>query len=138
MTCIKIKNGIVCMANIEFICPKCKKVYSDSNDKHLNRCNNNKSGVTKIKCKCGQSFYMTYNYKGDAVSFLNNGDKFKMKNSFKVYNYHLTTKSIIFKKIDNLEGYFNDYNIYIDSIDFSDGYRGTIDYSGKRAALQVG
>ena len=63
-------------------------------------------------------------------TFLNNGDKFKMKNSFKVYNYYLNNKYIIFKKIDNLEGYFNDYNIYIDSIDFSDGYRGTIDYTG--------
>ena len=53
-----------------FACPKCKKVYSDSEDKYLNRCNKNKNGCTKIKCDCGQSFYMTYNYKGDAVSFM--------------------------------------------------------------------
>jgi len=62
--------GILCMANIEFNCPKCKKVYSDENDIYLNRCNRNSNLCTKIKCACGQSFYMTYNYTGDAVSFL--------------------------------------------------------------------
>lgn len=70
MPCVKINNGILCMANVDFACPKCKKVYSDSEDKYLNRCNKNKNGCTKIKCDCGQSFYMTYNYKGDAVSFI--------------------------------------------------------------------
>lgn len=70
MSCIEINNGILCIANIDFCCPACKKVYSDSEDKYLNRCNKNKSGCTKIKCGCGQLFYMTYNYKGDAVSFL--------------------------------------------------------------------
>jgi len=58
------------MANIDFTCPKCKKVYSDGEDKYLNRCNKNKNGCAKIKCDCGQLFYMTYNYKGDAVSFM--------------------------------------------------------------------
>ena len=58
------------MANIDFACPKCKKVYSDEKDIYLNRCNKNANGCTKIKCDCGTNFYMTYNYKGDAVSFL--------------------------------------------------------------------
>ena len=58
------------MANIDFACPKCQKIYSDSEDKYLNRCNKNKNGYAKIKCNCGQSFYMTYSYKGDAVSFM--------------------------------------------------------------------
>jgi len=70
MPCVKINNGILCMANIDFVCPKCKKLYSDIEDKYLNRCNKNQNRCTKIKCDCGQSFYMTYNYKGDAVSFI--------------------------------------------------------------------
>ena len=70
MPCIEINNGILYMANIDFACPECKKVYSDSEDKYLNRCNRNKNGSTRIKCDCGTLFYMTYNYKGDAVSFL--------------------------------------------------------------------
>lgn len=70
MTCIRINDGILCMANIEYACPKCHKVYSDDKDVYLKRCNKNANGCTKIKCSCGQFFYMTYNYKGDAVSFL--------------------------------------------------------------------
>ena len=70
MPCIEINEGILCMANIDFACPKCKKVYSDGEDKYLNRCNKNQNGYAKIKCDCGQSFCMTYNYKGDAVSFM--------------------------------------------------------------------
>ena len=69
MPCVKINNGILCMANIDFACPKCKKVYSDSEDKYLNRCNKNAKGCTKIKCSCGKSFFMTYDQRGDAVSF---------------------------------------------------------------------
>ena len=75
MSCVEINNGILCMANIDFACPKCKKVYSDIEDKYLNRCNKNKNRCTKIKCDCGQSFYMTYNYKGDAVSFIHGKDR---------------------------------------------------------------
>lgn len=69
MTCIQIPNGIVCLARIEFTCPHCGKLYSDSDEKYLNRCNNNKYGSTKIKCECGKWFGMTYSYQGDAISF---------------------------------------------------------------------
>ena len=67
------KNGkpiILSFATINFSCPICKKEYVDSEDKYLNRCNKNKSGCTKIKCSCGKSFFMTYDQRGDAVSFL--------------------------------------------------------------------
>lgn len=70
MACIEINNGILCMANIYFACPKCQKIYSDDKNIYLNRCNKNSKGYTKINCSCGQLFFMTYNYKGDAVSFL--------------------------------------------------------------------
>lgn len=59
------------MANVDFTCPKCKKVYSDDKEIYLNRCNKNSNNCTKIKCECGAKFYMTYNYKGDSVSFIN-------------------------------------------------------------------
>ena len=71
MTCIPIKDGILCLVKIDFNCPVCKKAYSDSEDKYLNRCNKNKSGCTAIYCKCGHIFYMTYDITGKAVSFLN-------------------------------------------------------------------
>jgi hypothetical protein len=69
MTCITVPSGIICMANMNFICPHCNKPYNDGDDKYLNRANKNKSGFTKIKCECGEVFGMTYNFKGDAVGF---------------------------------------------------------------------
>jgi hypothetical protein len=70
MTCIPIKDGIVCLAEIDFYCPTCKKAYSDSDEKYINRCLKNKSGCARIKCECGKSFYMTYDMTGKAVSFI--------------------------------------------------------------------
>ena len=57
------------IANIDFYCPNCKKKYSDINCIYLNRINRNQSGITKLKCSCGYKFGMTYDYKGNAVSF---------------------------------------------------------------------
>jgi len=68
---LEIKDGFIDFANINFKCPFCGKKYSDINDKYLNRCNKNKSGITRINCTCKKSFYMTYNQRGDAVSFKN-------------------------------------------------------------------
>ena len=56
-------------SKIDFKCPYCGKDYNDINDKYVNRCNNNKSGITRITCECNNKFYMTYNYKSEAVSF---------------------------------------------------------------------
>jgi len=70
MTCININNGFICLSNDVFTCPTCKKQYEDE-FKYIDRCNKNKNGCIRIKCECGQLFYMTYNYRGDAVSFLN-------------------------------------------------------------------
>ena len=64
-----IKLGILTIPNIDFFCPYCQKAFSDINDKYLKRCNKNKNGITKVKCECSNSFYMTYNYIGDAVAF---------------------------------------------------------------------
>ena len=65
-----IGNGFIDFAKTDFKCPRCKKQYNDRDDKYRNRCENNKNGITKIKCECGKPFFMTYNYMGDAVSFL--------------------------------------------------------------------
>lgn len=66
-----MKNGLIHIkiAEIDFNCPYCKKVYNDADDKYLIRCENNKNYTTKIKCNCGNYFYMTYNYMGNAVSY---------------------------------------------------------------------
>ncbi len=70
MVGVQIENGFIDFAKTDFKCPNCEKQYNDRNDKYLNRCETNKSGCTKIKCECGKPFFMTYNYMGDAVSFL--------------------------------------------------------------------
>lgn len=62
-------SGHLSISNIDFRCPHCGKKYSDENDKYLDRCNKNKDFCTSIKCECGEKFKMTYNTKGDAVSF---------------------------------------------------------------------
>lgn len=67
---IKIKDGFLDFAITNFNCPNCGMEYNDENNKYLNRCIKNKTGITKINCVCNLSFYMTYNYKGDAVSYL--------------------------------------------------------------------
>ena len=69
MSCVNIPTGILCFSNIEFNCPNCNKKYSDENDKYLNRCNKIKSGITKVKCGCGDMFWVTYDYTGDIVAF---------------------------------------------------------------------
>lgn len=56
-------------AKIDFKCPYCHKLYSDNEDKYVERCNKNKSGCTNIKCECEQKFGMTYDITGSAVSF---------------------------------------------------------------------
>jgi hypothetical protein len=62
-------NVFLDFARIDFTCPFCGKVYFDDKDLYLNRCNKNKSGRTWIKCSCGNTFGMTYNYKSEAVGF---------------------------------------------------------------------
>jgi hypothetical protein len=69
MKTIKVKNGYIKLARIDFCCPHCQKQHNDRDEKYLRRCNRNKSGYTVIKCQCGKSFGMTYNYMGDAVGF---------------------------------------------------------------------
>jgi len=62
-------NGFIDLAKIDFSCPFCGKVYSDLDDKYLNRVNKNKSGYTKIRCECGHTFGMTYNIQSEAIGF---------------------------------------------------------------------
>ena len=56
-------------ANVDFNCPHCHKQYSDKDEKYLNRCNKNKSTITKIKCDCGKKFNLTYDYMGQFQTF---------------------------------------------------------------------
>ena len=66
----KMKHStIICFAKIDFKCPHCGKEYDDNEEKYLERSSKNKCGYTKIKCNCGKTFGMTYNYMSDAVSF---------------------------------------------------------------------
>lgn len=69
MVGIETKDGFLDFSGTRFSCPNCGKQYDDIDDEYLERCNKNKSGTTKINCECGSPFYMTYNIRGDAVSF---------------------------------------------------------------------
>jgi len=66
---IQIDNIFLDFAKTDFKCPNCKKKYSDADDKYLKRLKKNKNFITKINCTCGKPFSMTYDYKGEAVSF---------------------------------------------------------------------
>ncbi len=62
-------NNFIDLADITFTCPHCFKFYSDDNDLYLDRINKNKKFNTRINCSCGEKFYLTFDYKGDFVSF---------------------------------------------------------------------
>jgi len=67
-----MENRIIHMsfAKVDFECPYCGTKHDDLDDKLLDRCNNNKSGYTKLYCKkCLKRFGFTYNYKCEAVGF---------------------------------------------------------------------
>lgn len=83
MKCIDILDGTLCFSNITFNCPLCDREYIDSDEKYLNRCNNNKNFCTKITCECGGNFMVSLDYKGDFVSFINK------KNNSKSINYKI-------------------------------------------------
>lgn len=52
-----------------FNCPHCGREHDDVYDFYFKRCNKNKTGITSVNCMCDNKFQMTYNYKGDPVSF---------------------------------------------------------------------
>ena len=54
MSCIPIKDGILCIGDDSFHCPHCRKEYSD--EKYCDRINRNKSGYTRVYCECGKLF----------------------------------------------------------------------------------
>lgn len=59
----------ISMSNINFDCPHCGEKYQDKDDKYLDKCNKNKSGITSIRCRCGEKFGMTYDMMGHAIGF---------------------------------------------------------------------
>ena len=54
MSCIQIEDEIVCIGDDSFHCPHCGKEYND--EKYTDRINKNKSGCTRVYCKCGKAF----------------------------------------------------------------------------------
>jgi hypothetical protein len=66
-----MKNSIihVSFSDVNFKCPHCDKDHDDRDDKYLDKCNANKSGYTKIKCTCGETFGMTYDMMTNAIGF---------------------------------------------------------------------
>ena len=62
-------KGILCFANINFQCPYCGIDFHDSDERFYNRITANKSGITKAKCSCGETFGVTQDIKCDLVGF---------------------------------------------------------------------
>jgi len=69
MSCHELKDGFVCLFDIDFLCPHCNKKYEDFNDKYSNRINNNKKCFTTVKCECGNKFGLTYDITGKFQSY---------------------------------------------------------------------
>ena len=68
MIVARIKNGFLDFDNTNFNCKCCNKQYNDNDNKFVERCNKNKKSKTKIKCDCGNVFFVTYNYIGECVT----------------------------------------------------------------------
>ena len=60
---IQISGGFLDLSPVDITCPYCGEKFAD--EKYLERCNKNKSGVTKIKCACGNTFKSTFDIQGD-------------------------------------------------------------------------
>lgn len=67
----KINDGYINISDIDFECPTCQKKYNDTNGKYFDRYNASPDFTTRIRCACGTPFYLTCDYKGDSVVFVN-------------------------------------------------------------------
>ena len=47
-------------SKMEFVCPYCGAYYMEFNGEYRKKINKNKTGVTRISCKCGKKFYLTF------------------------------------------------------------------------------
>lgn len=56
-------------AKTEFNCPKCGKEHTDSDDKYLKVMNLRNDFSAPVNCQCGHKFRVTYNLKGEAVTY---------------------------------------------------------------------
>lgn len=65
----KIHNGFIDFTNTSFSCPSCNEKYEDNEDKYVEKINESKDFIIKIKCICKQKFNLTVNYMGDYVTF---------------------------------------------------------------------
>lgn len=65
---IAYKFFFIDFARTDFKCPHCQKEYDDDG-RYLDKCNKNKSWRTKINCDCNKPFYLTYNFKGDPITY---------------------------------------------------------------------
>jgi uncharacterized C2H2 Zn-finger protein len=64
MTCIPIKNGIVCLAKTDFNCPVCGKQYTESD--YTRQLDKSRHGLIYKRCKgCGKRIGITTDMHGD-------------------------------------------------------------------------
>jgi|WetSurMetagenome_2_1015567.scaffolds.fasta_scaffold54919_2 hypothetical protein len=71
---VKVPNGILCMCETLFKCPKCTCPHDG--EKYIERINKNKSGITYVKCKgCGAKIGLTFDIRGDVRVWLKEDEK---------------------------------------------------------------
>ena len=66
---VRIPNGIISMAYVDFKCPKCEKSYSEED--YYDQLSKSKSGLIYKTCKCcKEKLGITYDMMGDVVVWL--------------------------------------------------------------------
>lgn len=74
MTCIPIKDGIICLAKTDFNCPACGYEYTDN--KYSERIQKSKRGYIYLNCeKCGTRIGISANYKSEIDSWCKSDER---------------------------------------------------------------
>jgi len=69
MTCIPIKDGIICTCKTDFECPRCGYEYQESD--YMQRLENSHNGFIYKTCKgCKEKLGISSNIRGDVVVWL--------------------------------------------------------------------
>lgn len=67
---IRIRDGFIDFGGTEYSCPHCQQKHEDAKGKMIDKCNN--KGFAKTQCRgCKRYFYVSYDMKGEFVTFLN-------------------------------------------------------------------
>jgi len=65
----RLDNAFIDLTDHKFHCPYCNSQYFDYESNYMQRINKNKSGITKVKCDCENTFHLTMDMQGNYQTF---------------------------------------------------------------------